>query len=327
MGLAIQTRMVDANGLTFEVDMCGHGDRLAICLHGFPELSFAWRHQLPLLARLGYRAWAPNLRGYGRSSRPTSVADYAMRHLLADVAGLIDRAAAESVLLVGHDWGGAIAWQFALQHLRPVDRLVVMNIPHPVRFFEGLRTWRQTCRSWYMAAFQIPRVPELVLGARHAALVGDIFRHTAVDPERFPASVVRVYRDAAARPGALTAMLNYYRALRRIRPSRQQLEALREPLDVPTLLIWGEDDVALGKELTVRTDQLVRQLVLRYLPGVSHWVQQEAPETVNALLEAWLSDRPVPVVGRHGQLTSPDEVHQTDASRGSGRRFPATVQR
>ena len=98
-------------------------------------------------------------------------------------------------------------------------------------------------------------------------------------------------------------MLNYYRALRRNRPSPHQLEAVREPLDVPALLIWGEDDVAFGKELTDRTDELVRQLVPRHLPGVSHWVQQEAPETVNALLEAWLTDRPVPVVGRYGRLT------------------------
>ena len=295
--------MVDANGLTFEVDMCGHGDRLAICLHGFPELSFAWRHQLPLLARYGYRAWAPNLRGYGRSSRPTSVADYAMPHLLADVAGLIDRSGATSVLLIGHDWGGAVAWQFALQNLRPVNRLVVMNIPHPVRFFEGLRTWRQACRSWYMAAFQMPWVPELLLGSHHAALVEGIFSETATSPEYFPAAVLRIYRDAAARPGALTAMLNYYRALWRHWPTATQLDVLREPLDIPTLLIWGEDDIALGKELTTQTDQLARQLVLRYLPGVSHWVQQEAPDTVNALLEAWLSERPVPLVGQHGRLT------------------------
>ncbi len=301
--------MVEANALTFEVDMCGDGDRLALCLHGFPELACSWRHQLPLLARLGYRAWAPNLRGYGRTSRPPAVADYAMPHLVADIAGLIDAADARSVLLVGHDWGGAIAWQAALERVRPIARLVVMNIAHPALFFEGLRGWRQALRSWYIAAFQLPWVPERLLGARRAWMVGELIAETAVDPTRFPPAVLAAYRTAATRRGATRAMVNYYRALRLTRPTRNVVERWRRPLEIPTLLLWGEEDVALGKELTVGTDALVSPLTLRYLPGVSHWVQQEAPETVNALLESWLLDRPVPVVGPHGRLANGPMSH------------------
>src|SRR5437016_14244608 len=118
MTAVIQTRFVQANGLCFEVDQCGEGDKLALCLHGFPECSFSWRYQLPLLARLGYTAWAPNLRGYGRSSRPPHVRDYALPCLLADIAGLIEAAGKHSTLLIGHDWGGLIGWHFALQALR-----------------------------------------------------------------------------------------------------------------------------------------------------------------------------------------------------------------
>ena len=302
MTCRIETHRVAANGLTFEVDTCGDGDRLALCLHGFPELAYSWRQQLPLLARLGYRAWAPNLRGYGRSSRPTSVADYAMPHLLADVAGLIDAAGARAAMLVGHDWGGAIAWQVALRHPRLVERLVVLNMPHPARFLEGLTGWRQRLRSWYIAAFRVPWLPELLLTAGHGWLAAEGMAATAADRSRFPPAVLGVYRDAAARPGAMTAMLNYYRALPLAGPPPEAVAALRERSEIPTLLIWGEEDVALGRELLHGTRELVPNLVLRTLPGISHWVQQDAPETVNVLLEAWLKGRPVPVPGPRGRI-------------------------
>src|SRR5947209_15738221 len=124
MSPAVRTEFHRANGLTFEVDVCGDGPRLALCLHGFPECAYSWRYQLPFLARLGYTAWAPNLRGYGHSSRPPRVADYALDCLLADVAGLIDAAGKRSTLLIGHDWGGAVAWFFALRQLRPLQGLI-----------------------------------------------------------------------------------------------------------------------------------------------------------------------------------------------------------
>ena len=287
----IETRMIAANGLVFEVDMCGNGDRLALCLHGFPELAFSWRHQLPVLARLGFRAWAPNLRGYGRTTRPPRVKDYAIDHLVADVAALIDHANPTSVVLIGHDWGGAIAWTFALRHERALQRLVVMNMPHPALFYAGVRRFPQALRSWYIAVCQIPWLPERALGAGRAWLVGQILRGLAADRSRFPPSVVDVYRTAASQPGALTAMVNYYRALKYAGPAATTRPDT--PLQVPTLLIWGEPDAALDKRLTVGTDRLVESLVVRFLPGVSHWVQQEAPETVNAILEAWLRDQPL----------------------------------
>jgi pimeloyl-ACP methyl ester carboxylesterase len=294
MDTTLRHEFVQANGLRFHVAACGAGERLALCLHGFPECWYSWRHQLPLLARLGYRAWAPDLRGYGESARPVRREDYAIEALMDDVAGLIDASGARSTLLLAHDWGGVVAWYFAMRQVRPLERLVIMNLPHPAMMERAMRTWRQLARSWYAFFFQIPWLPERLLRARDYRAIRDAFRNMAVDKNRFPEAVLQVYHDNAARPGALTAMLNYYRAFIRGGGARRQQRLGYPVIDVPTLMIWGEHDTALGKETTYGTQTRVPNLTLRYLPNVSHWVQQEAPETVNAMLEAWLTGQPVP---------------------------------
>jgi epoxide hydrolase 4 len=289
---AIRHETVRANGIDFQVAMAGSGERLALCLHGFPESSFSWRYQMPLLAQLGYRVWAPDLRGYGRSSRPVGVKAYALENLEEDVASLIEASGAREVVLVGHDWGALIAWYYAMFGRLPIARLIIMNVPHPALAEKGLRTWRQLAKSWYIFFFQLPWIPEWGLARRDCEAIGRVFRGMAVDKTRFPDEVLRVYRDAAAGPGALTAMLNYYRAL--IRGIRRNRRRGTVRIETPTLMIWGEVDAALGKELTYGTEEHVSNLTLRYLPHVSHWVQQEAPETVNAMIEAWLLGQPVP---------------------------------
>lgn len=290
----IRTAFVKANGLTFEVDQCGSGDKFALLLHGFPESKFSWRFQMPLLAKLGYTVWAPNMRGYGKTSRPANVADYHIDHLVADAAALIDAAGAKNTLLMAHDWGAVIAWQFAIRKARPLDRLVIMNVPHPACMTRELRTWAQLKKSWYIFFFQIPWLPERMLGARGGDPIRRAFVDMAVDKARFPVAVTDEYRRNALEPGALKAMINYYRAA-----MRAGTAAMNPPgmIETPTLMIWGEEDSALGKATTVGTDQYVRDLTLRYLPGVSHWVQQEAPERVNAMIEAWITGQPVPIEG------------------------------
>jgi pimeloyl-ACP methyl ester carboxylesterase len=303
MSTAIRTEFIRANGLTFEVDICGDGERLALCLHGFPECAYSWRQQLPLLARLGYTTWAPNLRGYGRSSRPRRVSAYTLAHLCDDVAGLIDAAGKRSTLLIGHDWGGAISWSIVLAAPRSVERLVILNMPHPALFWRRLFRWPQLARSWYIFFFQLPVLPEWWLGRNDAQAVANAFHNMAVDKGKFPEEVLSVYRRHALQPGALTGMINYYRALARDFPGPAERRPLeRSAIDIPVLFLWGECDSALGKELTFGTERYVRDLTLRYLPDVSHWVQQEAPETVNALLEAWLTGRRVPFVGPGGKI-------------------------
>jgi len=172
-----------------------------------------------------------------------------------------------------------------------------MNVPHPAVMERVIRTPRQLLRSWYVLFFQIPRVPEWVMGLDHARAIGDAFRNMAVNKQRFPDAVIDVYRDNAATPGALAAMVNYYRALVRGGGADRQRRLGYPPIETPTLMIWGERDAALAKQTTYGTDAYVRDLTLRYLPDVSHWVQQEAPTVVNAMVAAWLTGQAVPEAG------------------------------
>jgi pimeloyl-ACP methyl ester carboxylesterase len=189
-----------------------------------------------------------------------------------------------------------VAWEFAIRRLRPLKHLTIFNVPHPVRFREELRTNRaQRRRSVYAAFFQLPWLPELLFTRNDAAVIGQAFRRSAVDHSRFPDDVVAVYRANALRPGGMTAMLNWYRAAGRSFARGFLDSSTSTPIiEVPTLMVWGEEDVALGKELTFGTDRYVKDLTLRYLPGASHWVQQEAPERVNEIWGAWLDGREVP---------------------------------
>jgi len=281
-------RIVTANGLNFACDEAGSGDDIALCLHGFPESRFSWRHQLPVLAEAGWHAVAPDLRGYGDSSRPRERSVYTLRHLVNDAAALFDAFGARRRLLVAHDWGAAIAWQFAMERARPLDGLIIMNVPHPAIARAVIRrSFAQLRRSWYIFFFQLPWLPEAALRARGARAIGEMFRGMAVDKSRFPDAVLDHYRQNALRPGALTAMINYYRAnfvqIGRDQPSPR--------IDVPTLMIWGEQDAALGIEMTEGYEPYVADFTLQRLPNVSHWVQQEAPEKVNQLMREWLEPR------------------------------------
>ncbi len=291
MSTAIEVR---ANGIRFHVLEEGEGDRLALCLHGFPELSISWRHQLPLLARLGYRAWAPDLRGYGRTERPPRTRDYAIETLIEDVVGLIE-AGGRPATLIAHDWGGIIAWYVAMRRPELLERLVIMNVPHPAPLARELRTnLRQLSRLSYTAFFQIPRLPERVIAQDDYRRIDNAFTATAVDPSCFGEEDLRAYREAASQPGALKAMLSYYRAYLRGGGLRRQRKLGYPIIEVPTLLVWGEHDPFLLKETTIGTSAWVRDLTVRYLPDAAHWVQQEDCESVNAILERWLQGAPVP---------------------------------
>jgi len=282
------------NGVDLEVAVANPGGQrgLALLVHGFPESAFSWRFQIPLLAEMGYEVWAPNTRGYRNSDKPSKVSDYSIDRLLDDLGALVDVSGHDRVTLIAHDWGAIQAWMFAIRKVRPLERLVIMNVPHPTCAQRELRRWRQLRKSWYIFAFQIPKLPEWALLRNDAKAIGEVFTSSTRDPNRFPPEITDEFRRSAQRPGAMTAMLNYYRALvRGARKARKEALAL---VDTPTLMIWGEEDVALSKETTDGTDEYVHDLTLRFLPGVSHWVQQEAPEEVNAMLAAWLSDEPVP---------------------------------
>jgi pimeloyl-ACP methyl ester carboxylesterase len=292
--MAAKPNRIDANGLSFAYDEAGSGPDIALCLHGFPESRFSWRHQLPVLAEAGWHAVAPDLRGYGDTSRPEGRDAYRMERLVEDVAALFDAFGARRRLLIAHDWGALIAWSFAIARTRPLDGLVIMNVPHPAVFQRVLRSsFAQLRRSWYVFFFQVPFLPEAMLSARGARAIGEAFRGMAVDKTAFPESVLAHYRENARRPGALTAMINYYRANFLTLAAKQASPVI----EVPVLMIWGEADTALGLELTEGYEGYVADFTLERLPGVSHWVQQEAPGEVNRRMLAWLSAKSLVLTG------------------------------
>jgi pimeloyl-ACP methyl ester carboxylesterase len=302
--------MIATNGIRLHCVVDGDGP-LVVLLHGFPECWYSWRHQIAALAPR-FRVVAPDLRGYNLSDKPRPVAAYALSELVADVRGLVEALGERQAVIVGHDWGGGVAWTFAMDHPEMTRRLVVLNCPHPAIFAEHLRANpRQIARSWYMFFFQIPWLPETLLRLGHARAVGDAIRRSAVRQDFLTADDLARLRDAASEPGALRAAINYYRAMfrsplgqaawprwmRRFVHGDRPLEGVRTELEdwpktsSPTLLIWGENDVALGKELTLGMEPLfTAPFQVKYIPLCGHWVQQEQPAVVNQFLLDFLDD-------------------------------------
>jgi pimeloyl-ACP methyl ester carboxylesterase len=269
---------VTLDGITLHYVEAGMGAPVVL-LHGFPEFWYSWRHQLGGLSDAGLRAIAPDLRGYNESDKPIGIASYRLELLVEDVAQFIEKVAGGSAAVVGHDWGGAIAWELAMRRPERVARLAILNAPHPAALRRELRRPRQLLRSWYAIAFQLPWLPERLIAASNYALL----RYTL--PECLTPAERDHYVEALAQPGALTATLNYYRA-----GVRYPTDSARRPATItsPTLVIWGERDPYLGIRLTDNLEAWVRDLRIVRLPGIGHWVQNEAPERVNELLVDFL---------------------------------------
>ena len=258
---------------------------LMLMLHGFPEFWYSWRYQISEFAQ-DYKVVAIDLRGYNKSEKPQERTAYAISELVKDVAGVITGLGYDRCILVGHDWGGAIAWSFAYAYPEMLEKLIVMNLPHPAKFAVALRSnRRQLLRSWYILFFQLPWLPELTLQFNDYQAIASAFIDSAIDKTVFTDQDLGAYKKAAAKPGALTAMLNYYRNIfpEFLLPRSWGL------LQVPTLMIWGENDKFLGKELTYDTQVYVKDFQLKYIPNCSHWVQQEKPDLVNQYMREFLN--------------------------------------
>lgn len=273
---------IETNGLQLHYVTQGEGP-LLLFLHGFPEFWYSWRKQIPEFAR-DRKVVALDLRGYNDSDKPENQSAYGMDEFIKDVKGVIEGLGYDRCVLVGHDWGGAIAWCFAYAHPQMVEKLIVLNIPHPAKFAQGLLTPQQLVRSSYIFFFQLPVLPELVIQLNDFQLLEQAFKGMAVNKAAFSEADIEAYKNAFAKRGALTAALNYYRnAFRHGFLSRSW-----SVLEVPTLMIWGEDDMPLGKELTYGTEQYVRNFQIKYISHCSHWVQQERPELVNQYINEFL---------------------------------------
>ncbi len=276
---------VQTNDINLHYVTAGSG-KLMLMLHGFPEFWYSWRYQIKEFSE-NYKVVALDLRGYNKSDRPSNKSAYKMDEFIKDVEGAIKGLGYEDCILVAHDWGAAIAWSFAYAHPEMVEKLIIMNVPHPVKFQQGLKTFQQLRKSWYIFFFQLPLLPELWLKSNNYQIIGRLFSEMAIDKSAFSVVDIQAYKDAAAEPGALTAMVNYYRNIFQKLLNKTN-KRVTSKLEIPTLMIWGEEDTALGKELTYGTDEYVKDLELKYIPNCSHWVQQEKPQLVNQYMREFL---------------------------------------
>ena len=284
MGVITERTVDVGGGISLHLRESGTGP-LVLLLHGFPDCSHTWRHQLPALAAAGFHAVAPDLRGYDGSSRPKGVANYATPALAADIAGLVAALGEPRADIVAHDWGGGVAWTVAMLHPTLLRRLVILNSPHPVTFRRHLRTLQQAKKSWYIFAFQLPVMPEIGLARNDFASLRRVFQSASTRPGAFTAEDIERHVDALRPPGALTAAIDYYRAAFRS-AGRDPLRARR--IDHPVLVLWGEQDRFLGTELAEPGSEWVPNARVRLVPAAGHWIQHDVPELVNDELVRFL---------------------------------------
>jgi pimeloyl-ACP methyl ester carboxylesterase len=269
------------NDLTFDVRDAGPPDGpVVVLLHGFPQHNDSWNPVIDRLTAQGYRCLAPNQRGYSSGARPTRRRDYRTPELVADLGALIDASGARQVHLVGHDWGAAVAWAAAAEIPERLATISPISVPHPAAFIKSFATSRQGLASWYMYFFQLPRIPEWLLARRNGAIVSKLLRRSGQAP-------AAAERDAQtmSEPGALTAAINWYRAIPLSNP-----RATNQKVSVPTLYVYSDQDTALMPKAAHNTARYVSgEYRFEILPGVSHWIPDEQPDKLADLLLDWFA--------------------------------------
>jgi len=281
-----QHHFVETNDIRLHCVTQGEGE-LVILLHGFPEFWYSWRHQIPALGRY-FKVVVPDLRGYNYSDKPAS--GYDLDTLSADIRGLIERFGKTRAHIVGHDWGGVIAWHLAQKFPECIDRLAILNAPHPQQFVKDLiGNIDQLRRSWFLLLFQIPALPEWLIQHNLKNFVQNLFREHAIRKAAFTTEVMNIYQNALAKPRVLTAAINYYRQILSPQTWLNNREEHTKLVTAPTLVLWGEEDSFLSNKLTQDLDKLIAApFQLKFVPNCGHWIQQEAPDTVNRELLKFL---------------------------------------
>lgn len=282
--LEINHRFLPANGLTFHIAESGQGE-LVLLLHGFPEFWYSWAKVIPLLAPHAHVV-APDMRGYGQTGKPGRVQDYHYKTLAADVAGLIHVLGYERATVVGHDWGGAVAWEFVRLYPHMVHRLIAINCPPFAVLNKSIFTnWQQFKKSWYVFFFQLPFLPEWRMHRERKSFFWRALRGWAVRKEAFTKTDIEAYEKTYSRRSDFTGPVHYYRAAARAAFDRGFRRVAQFQSD--TLIIWGEEDRALGNWLIDGLEpHFTGRFVIRRIPNCSHWVQHEQPELVaNYILE------------------------------------------
>ena len=254
---------------------------LVVLLHGFPEAWFGWRFQIPALAQAGFRVVAPDLRGFNLSSKPKGVSAYELQHVAFDIKELTESLGESSARVAGHDWGGAAAWELAMRHPEVVERLAILNSPHPLRFRSALRNRHQLKKSWYFGVFQLPWVPEQLLPRDNWAGLKQGFAKDARPGTFTPEDAAR-YVEAWEQPGAASASVNYYRAAVRRRGAKFL------PIAAPTLVLWGDRDRYLVPELAEPDPVDVPNARVEHFDA-SHWLHHDEADAVNRRLASFFA--------------------------------------
>ncbi len=272
--------LIKTNGVNLHVVQAGPEDGpLVILLHGFPEFWYGWHKQIDFIAEQGYRVWAPDQRGYNISEKPNGIAAYNLDELAADVIGLIDAAGRDKAILVGHDWGGGIAWWTACKYPERLSKLVILNAPHHKVFRRTLSSdLSQIKKSWYFAYLQIPIIPETLMGLMSEPFARGL--QASAKPGAFSDDDMVEYQKAWAQPGALKSMISYYRAAVQQMPQPQPNPQVK----VPTLILWGKKDAYLKWEMAQASVELCDNGKLIYFDNATHWIQHEEPDRVNQLM-------------------------------------------
>lgn len=276
-----QHRFAEVNGVRLHYVEAGAGP-LVMLLHGFPEFWYAWRRQILTLAEAGFRVVAPDLRGYNLSDKPAGIAAYAPRLIVDDVRALLTHLGAERASVVGHDLGAGVGWAFAMRHPDALERLAILNGPHPVTMLRAMRRPRQLVKSWYVFLFQLPWLPEYLTRRNGFAMLFSALE-SLPSAARLSAQEREAYRAAFEEPGALHAMINYYRAM--MRPSGA---VKMQPIGAEVLVLWGAGDPYLGPELATPLARWVPRARVEIFPDVGHFIQHERPQQVSEHLIRFL---------------------------------------
>ena len=266
--------MIDCGGITLHTALAGPEDgEPVVLLHGFPDNWYGWSKQITSLAKKGFRVIAPDQRGYNLSSKPKEIKDYRIELLAEDILTLAHELGYKSFNLAGHDWGAAVCWYLAIKHPEAIRKLTILNVPHPLVFEDYVKTHTsQKFKSWYILFFQIPLLPELLIKSfRWQSMLSQ--RPNLTEEEK------QTYIKAWSQPGALTAMLNWYRAIFRFKP-----EISSGTVSMPTLIIWGELDRYLSKEMAEPSAGYCADVKLNMLEDATHWVMEDKPELVSQLM-------------------------------------------
>jgi len=276
---------IQANGMRLHVAEAGPGNGpLVFLLHGFPESWYAWRGQIGALAAAGFRVVAPDQRGYGRSDKPRHASEYRLDVLAADILGLANAMARDRFCVVGHDWGASVGWWLATRYPQRMDRFVALNAPHPVVWHEAMRgDPEQRRKSWYVRFFRLPAIPEWLLARNDYAALAKGFED-CIRPGAFTADDLAIYRRGWSQPGALTGMLNWYRAILRDPP----VPSGELRIAVPTHVIWGARDRYAGPRLAEASARLCADGRVTYMEHATHWVQHDDPGEVARLCVEFL---------------------------------------